>query len=92
MGVQRIANVKPRITPILSFPRQRGKEHKINHGKNLVISYFVLLYLKVCAARANVSMRQSQEGGFQTRPYKFLFFFAYFAFLRLRSGQAFAVK
>jgi hypothetical protein len=32
VGVKRIANVKPRITPILAFPRQRGKEqNSISH-------------------------------------------------------------
>jgi hypothetical protein len=55
----------------LVFPAQSGKKR-------------VLLYFKIFAARANVSMRQSQEGGLQTRPYKFLFFFAYFAFFAVK--------
>jgi hypothetical protein len=50
-----------------------------------------LLSVRACAARANFSMRQLPEGGFQTRPYESQFFFAPFAwlqFLRIRSGQA----
>ena len=45
---------------------------------NFVI--FVLLFEIICAACANFSMRQSQEGGFQTRPYDSQFFSAPFAF------------
>ena len=39
--------------------------------------------------------QRREEGGFQTRPYESHFFFAYFArykFLRIRSGQVFAVN
>ncbi|MGZ9188416.1 MAG: hypothetical protein ACXW6R_27465, partial [Candidatus Binatia bacterium] len=39
----------------------------------------VLLSVIVCAACANFSMRQRQEGGLQTRPYNCRFFFASFA-------------
>jgi hypothetical protein len=34
----------------------------------------------ICVAYANFSMRQSQEGGFQTSPLQFPIVFAHFAF------------
>jgi hypothetical protein len=60
--------------------------------QKMTFVHVVLLAVIICAARANFSMRQSREGGFQTRPYDFRFYLAPFAFFAatLLSGCGFA--